>query len=184
MPGEGDVARVESSRKGQARVMRLNMLPMALIFLVILGPVAAFIVLSGGFTPALLVLVLPLLLVLMLESTARGVERRAPASITVTDRRAIVYNPRDDSSAAMGLENLGSVEILQGSFGARRAGVSWVYLLPTGTPTAIVGRGRARRAAPGVIWIPAVPNDQANALKSTLLARARDLRARLGYPAA
>jgi hypothetical protein len=84
----------------------------------------------------------------------------------------------------MTLENVGRVEVNVDSRAVRRAGVAWVYVLPMGTPKAIVGGGRARHVASGVLWVPAVPLDSANSLRSLVVSSARDVQGRLGYPAA
>jgi len=147
-------------------------------------PVLAVLLFTTSYNPVSLVVLFPLVLIGgMLLAASSSVARKPPIVLFVTDRRAIVENPTaEGSSATIGLENLGNVEINQSSRAARYAGVAWVYLLPTGATKALVGSGRGRRAAPGVIWIPAVPSAEAGRLQSLLVSSARELQARLGYP--
>jgi hypothetical protein len=104
-----------------------------------------------------------------------GLRGREAARILLTDRRILVENlGRVQSSESISLENVGDVEI-NTKGGALKAGVAWVYILPMGTKSAIVGGGRARHVAAGVVYIPALPIPQADRLKNLVLSRARVL---------
>lgn len=184
-PGETVLARFNSNPAGMSKVLAFNALIVVGVFLAILLPLILFALLAiGSFDPVLLVAFFPVVLILLiLGISARAAGRRAPTVVFVTDRRVIVDSlGRPANSAAIGLESLGDVQIDQSVRAARRVGIGWVYLLPMGTTTALVGRGRYRRAAPGVVWISAMPMDQAESLRSLVVAQARDLQARLGYP--
>ncbi len=184
-PGETIVVRFANSPAGQARVIRANGLIVVGLLAIFLIPFTIIIVTSGGqFNPILLIVFLPILLIGgMMGLGSNKVAHSRPRVVFLTDRRIIVERrDREASSAAIGLETLGDVQILQNSRGSRNSGVAWMYLLPTGTPQAMIGRGRARQAAPGVIWIPAVPMDVAQSMRTRILASARDLQIRLGYP--
>lgn len=184
-PGESVIARYTSSPAGSARVIRLNMLVVLGVVLVVLLPLG----LLGLFQapgPTAIILFLPLLLVGgMLGYASIVAGKRPPTVLFLTDRRAIVeHYGTNASSAGMGLENLGDVRADQNNWASRRAGVVWVYLLPLGTTRPLVGGGRNRHAAPGVIWVPAMPVAQAQELRDRLLRTARELQAKMGYPMA
>jgi len=186
LPGESVVARVESSPAGQAKVSRLGLLLVAGVLAVITVPFLVLGIFAGPFNPTILIVLFPLVLILGMGAVVnRNLSSRTPAVVQVTDRRVIVQNSssREASSAAMGLENVGDVDVAKQTFASRRAGVTWVYFLPIGTPHALVGRGRGRHVAPGVLWVPAVPIDRAAELKEVVLSRARQLQSQLGYPA-
>lgn len=101
--------------------------------------------------------------------------RTTPTEVLLTNRRILVENfGKGESSASMPLDNLGDVSI-ESKGSAKAAGVAWVYLLPIGATQAMVGAGRNRQAAPGVVWIPALRTDRAERLKSLALAQARAL---------
>lgn len=163
--------------------MRLNLLPMFGVLAAILVPFTVLLALSGPIDPFVFVAFLPILLIVAILLPATVKLARAPPTVTtVTNRRILVENPaKDGASSTFTLENLGDVEVSQAGYATRRAGVAWVYLLPTGATRAIVGRGRARRAAPGVVWIPAMPLAAANALRDVAVAQARALQGQLGY---
>jgi hypothetical protein len=182
-PGEAVVARFENSPEGQAKVVRFNGMVLVGIMAVIWVPFIIILAFQRPFDPVLLILPAFLLLFIGLSwSNVRRVRRYRPAQVFVTDRRVIVQESgRDATSAAIGLENLGNVEIKQSSRSARSAGVTWVYFLPLGTTKAMVGGGRHRHAAPGVVWVPAVPVASAQQLQTLVLTRARELQARLGF---
>jgi len=185
LPGESVVARFESSPAAQAKVARLGLLLVAAVLAVVVVPFLLIGVFATSFNPSILIVLFPLILILVMGAVVnRNLSRQSPAVVQVTDRRVIVQNSssREASAAAINLENLGDVEVAKQTFASRRAGVSWVYFLPIGTPHAIVGRGRGRHAAPGVVWVPAVPIDRATQLRELVLPRARQLQSQLGYP--
>jgi hypothetical protein len=182
-PGETVLARYSSDPAGSARVIRLNMLIVLGIVLAIFLPFIA-ITLTGPVTPAIGILFLPLILIGgVMGYGAYNASQRPPTVLFLTDRRAIVeHYGSNASSAAMGLETLGDVRADQNNWATRRAGVVWVYLLPMGTSQPMVGGGRNRHAAPGVVWVPAMPVAQAQELRERVLRQARELQVRLGYP--
>jgi len=139
--------------------------------------------LSGPVRLPVLIFLYPVLLILvMILITRRSIGRSGTTRAFVTDRRILVDQPSKETSSSMALENVGRVEINVGGRAARRAGVAWVYVLPMGVAKAMVGGGRARHAAPGVLWIPAVPIDTANEFRNLVIMSAQNLQARLGYP--
>lgn len=173
-----DVARMRSLRTRQLGIVVgvVLVLTVPLLALAILGGGGANV---GGLAIAFVPLVLIVGMLLAIMARARDV---APTYATVTNRRILVENLAGGaSSASMPLDNLSDVVIAGGS-AARGAGVAWVYLLPLGATTALVGGGRNRRAAPGVIWIPALPVAQAEELKRTVLPMARELQGRERAP--
>ncbi len=177
------ISTVRSSPEGQARVVRFNLLiPFAMI-LVITVPFLVVLLLSGSpIQPGSLVLLFPVVMFgAMFVRAGRRRKTVRPTVAYLTSRRVIVERYRPEaSSASMPLDNLGTVEVTSASAASRRAGMSWVYLLPLGTASAMFGRGRGRMAAPGVIWIPAVPTAQAEAFRSQVLAAAQQATARAG----
>jgi hypothetical protein len=180
--GEVVVAVFENSPEGQAKVVRFNGLIVIGIMAAIWAPFIVLLLLTAPFN--LIDLFLPAFLVFFVALTwwnFNRVKRYRPAQIFVTDRRVIVQESgRDATAAAIGLENLGDVDINLSARAARRAGVAWVYFLPLGTTKAMVGRGRGRQAAPGVVWVPAVPTERAQQMRSLVLSRAGELQSRLG----
>ena len=76
----------------------------------------------------------------------------------------------------MPLDNISDIQFEAGR-NAKSAGVTWVYILPIGANQAMIGSGRYRRAAPGVVWIPALPAAQAEEFKGYVLGQARSLQA-------
>jgi hypothetical protein len=183
-PGEAIVANYSSDPVGQAKVLRFSALPALIILAVILVPFLVIDAVSVGFSPIDLVFLFPFVLIgVLLTYASYKVGRHRPTIVYLTDRRIIVERTDPNPSAvAMGLENLGDVDVDQSTRAVRRYGVAWVYLLPQGTTQALVGRGRARRAGPGVIWIPGMRISQAQEMRGTVLRRANELRSKLGYP--
>lgn len=183
-PGETVVSRFENSPAGQAKVARYNGSIIIVMMLAIFVPFMVLIVISGPVNFVILLYpALILFFVAMILMGSRRASRAAPTQVFLTDRRVIVQQSGPNaSSAAIGLENLGNVEVNQTARASRSAGVAWVYFLPVGTPQAMVGAGRGRHAAPGVLWVPAVPVAQAQTMRDHVLARARGLQTQLGYP--
>jgi hypothetical protein len=137
--------------------------------------------LAGGGVPIgvilLPVLVPVALLGAMLLLTRRNLGSRLPSRVSVTDRRVIVENfGKGSLSTSARLDNLGDVKVEAGR-AARASGVAWVYFLPLGTTQAMIGSGRYRMAAPGVIWAPSMPLSQAEELQRFTLAQARAVQA-------
>jgi hypothetical protein len=183
-PGESGAARFENSPEGQAKVVRFNGLITIGLMAAIWGPFIVLFAFSGAFNPGILLLPARLLLFTgMIWRNVSKVKSYPPARVFVTDRRVIVQESgREATTASIGLENVGNVEVNQSTRAARSAGVAWVYFLPLGTTKAMVGGGRARHATPGVVWVPAVPVARAQEMRSVVLLRSRDLQTRLGYP--
>ena len=182
-PGENLLARFSSSPEAMARVIRYNSVVLLIVLPIVLVP-ALVVAFTGPFNPIEVLLFLPILLVggmMLLASSAAG--RRPPSVLFLTDRRVILQRTgAQGSTAAMGLENLGRVEVQGSSWGARRAGVAWVDLLPVGTTSALVGGGRSRHAAPGVLWLPAVPAATAEEIRDRITRQASAVQAAFGYP--
>lgn len=185
-PGEPILGRYVSSVAAQSRVARRGLYVVVGIVTVITVPFFFLILLTGPNVPNPLALIMLFPIVLILGTLGLGSRNRGPVrptSVFLTDRRIIVerYAPQL-SSAAMGLETLGDVRFDTNARAARNAGVCWVYLLPMGTTEPLVGGGRYRIPAPGVIWIPALPTAEAQDLRSRALAQAQQVRARMSAP--
>ncbi len=178
------LSRFSSDPKSVARVIRFNMLIVLLIFLIILVPLVYLVLSSGPVNPLIIVVFLPVFLLGGISlASAWSAGRRRPTVAFVTDRRVIVESfARQASSAAIGLETVGAVQLDQSARAMRRAGVCWLYILPMGTTVPLVGSGRYRQPAPGVVWMAAVPMSTAQALKSLVVQQAHDVQVRLGYP--
>lgn len=185
LPGETLLGRFASSTEGQKRVTSYNMYIVLIIMVGILLPFLLISLLARPASPLLLIFLYPpILIVGMMVYARHSIGKKGSTTVFVTDRRIIVDQPGAETSTSMALENVGHVEVNVDARAARRAGVAWVYVLPMGAPKAIVGRGRARHAASGVLWVPAVPLDSANSLRNLVVSAAQDVQSRLGYPAA
>lgn len=185
LPGETLLGRFASSTQGQKRVASYNSYILLGIMVGVLLPFAVLSLAAGSRSPVLLIFLYPpLLFVGGLLYSRYTVGKKGPTRVFVTDRRILVDQPGAGTSGSMVLENVGHVEVSVESRAVRRAGVAWVYVLPTGTPKALVGKGRGRHAASGVLWIPAVPIDDANALRALVVTSAQAVQSRLGYPSA
>jgi hypothetical protein len=172
------VARYGEDLDGLSRTNRGNMVTVLAVLVAVFIPFMAVFAFTGAGTGFVLIFAFPLLLVLgvMYAGSRRGRSNRSVAF--VTDRRIIVERyGAQAQSAAMGLETLGDVRVQQDSWSVRRAGVAWVYFLPMGTPNPIVGSGRYRSIAPGVLVLPASPRAEADSLRSLVLPMARQLQA-------
>lgn len=164
-----------------ARVQRSRMLGVFGVLGAVFVPLAALILFDGAPPTVLLVFLLPLLLVGGTMAVVGRRANRAPSVAYVTNRRVIVETSGPaGTSASMGLETLGNVELQGSNWAARRAGVDWVYLMPAGTTEVFVGAGRGRSLAPGVLFLPAVPKADAEMLRDVVLRTARDVQSRLG----
>lgn len=103
---------------------------------------------------------------------------RTPATVTtVTTRRVIVQHfGKDPAPSVIFLESVGRVELNQHAT-SRRFGVAWLYVLPQGVPTVMVGAGKSRHVASGVLWVPAVPQREAEVLRDLITAEAQRVQA-------
>jgi len=173
LPGETVLRQYAMDLEGFRRLMRRRGLVLFGIMGVIFGAfLIAPLALTGAFSDpsTWVILALPIVVLLLMPTMliVRGA-RTPPSYATLTNRRVLVENlGRGESSAIMPLDNLSDV-VLQGDRVAKGAGVQWVYLLPLGATQPTVGAGRARRAAPGVVWIPALRTADAEELRRTLL---------------
>lgn len=186
LPEESLVGRFSSSTEGETRVVSFNMYLLLAISLAVLFPFFVFSVLArpSNLVALLAFLYPPLLFGGMLVYQRYSIRRKGPTTVFVTNRRIIVDQRGKETSTSMALENVGHVEVNVDARAIRRAGVAWVYVMLMGTPKALVGGGRNRHAAPGVLWVPAVPLDSANSLRNLIVSSARDVQIQLGYPAA
>ncbi len=183
-PGESVLSTFSSDPKSMARIIRFNMMVMVVIFLAILVPIVLLTLSTGPFDPIILVVLFPVALIAgMAASSAWTAGRQKPTVAFVTNRRVLVDSyGREASSAAIGLEAIGNVQLDQSARAMRRVGVCWVYLLPMGTNAPLVGSGRYRHPAPGVVWMTAVPLTTGEALRSLVIQQAHDVQVKLGYP--
>lgn len=163
---------------GFRRVVRRNLLILPLIVIIVFVPFMILIAVQGGPKAAFGLALFGVLIALFAGMGfyfSRRVGKTAPTVVLVTNRRVLVENfGKDESSASMPLDNISDV-VFEAGRNAKSAGVTWVYLLPIGATSAMVGSGRYRRAAPGVVWIPAIREAEAQELKSYVLSQARAL---------
>lgn len=185
LSGETLVGRFASSVDGQKRVASFNMYVALAIVVAVIVPFFAVSILTKPATLVLLIFLYPpILIVGMLLYARYSIGRKGSTTVFVTNRRIIVDQRGKELSTSMALENVGHVDVNVDAWAARHAGVAWVYVLPMGTPKALVGGGRSRHVAPGVLWVPAVPLDSANSLRNLVVSSAREVQIQLGYPAA
>lgn len=182
MPGETIVRQYAMDLTGMVRLRRRRFYFLIGIMLIVLLPFFFLTAFSGGSRGlgiAAFAFGVPLVLILGVFGAAM---LRAgpvqPSYATVTTRRVLVENlGRGESSASMPLDNVQDVQIETASQG-KSLGIVWVYLLPLGATAAMVGSGRYRRAAPGVVWIPALQRTQAEELKQLVMTQAQTIQAR------
>ncbi|HEV2429089.1 MAG TPA: hypothetical protein VGV64_04475 [Thermoplasmata archaeon] len=178
LPGESVQREYTMDLAGFRRVVRRNLLILPLIVIIVFVPFMVLIAVQGGpkaaFGLALFGVLIALFAGMGFYFSLR-VGKTAPTVVLVTNRRVLVENfGKDESSASMPLDNISDV-VFEAGRNAKSAGVTWVYLLPIGATSAMVGSGRYRRAAPGVVWIPAIREAEAQELKSYVLSQARAL---------
>lgn len=182
LPGETVERTYSMDVQGFQRVIRRNLLIMPLIMLIVFVPFLILLVAQGGGNPGALLGAGVLVVMIggisgMVGWASRRASTRIPTMVVVTNRRVLVENfGTGESSASVPIDNIGDVT-LEGGRVAKAAGVAWVYILPIGATQAMVGAGRARRAAPGVVWVPALPIPQAEEFRNYVLGRARALQA-------